>query len=266
MIILVTGATGGFGQILTATLCDAGHTVYGTSRNPENSNANVPLLALDVASQLSANACVDAVVEKEGGLDVVINCVNELVIAATDEQDWDEVNDLFNTNVFGAMRVCQAALSHFNAKNSGLIINMSSMGGLLAVPYMGAYTSSKFALEAMSEALYHELRNTEIDVVIMQPVAMAMDRPATGAHLRLGRQVKSDSFSHKVVGVMAQDSQISKLTPQMVAEKIVSVINMKQRPLRVPMDRAAVLGKVKRLLPQAGINKLIDGLLARAGT
>ena len=62
MIILVTGATGGFGQILTATLCDAGHTVYGTSRNPENSNANVPLLALDIASQLSANACVDAVV------------------------------------------------------------------------------------------------------------------------------------------------------------------------------------------------------------
>ena len=266
MIVLVTGATGGFGQVLTATLTAAGHTVYGTSRNPDSVSSNVPLLPLDVASQESANSCIDAVIAKEGSLDVVINCVNELVIAATDEQDWDEVKDLYDTNVFGAMRVCKAALRHFRPKNRGLIINMSSMGGLLAVPYMGAYTSSKFALEAMSEALFHELRHTDIDVVIMQPVAMAIDRPATGAHLRLGREVTDDSFSHKVVGIMTEDSQTSKLTPQMVAEKIVAVINTKKRPLRVPMDRAAVLGKVKRVLPQAGINKLIDGLLARAAS
>lgn len=264
MIVLVTGATGGFGQVLTATLSAAGHRVIGTSRKPHGADANVPLLPLDVTSKASAEACIEAAIEQEGGLDVVINCANELVIAATDELDWDEVMALYDINVFGAMRMGQAALKHFKERNAGLIINMSSMGGLLAVPYMGAYTSSKFALEAMSESLYHELRGTGIDVVIMQPVAMAIERPATGAHLRLGRDVDDASFSHKVVEIMAEDSRASKLTPQQVSTKILQVLSLKNRPLRVPMDRAVVLGAVKRFLPQAGVNKLVDGLLARA--
>ena len=78
----------------------------------------------------------------------ISNTLGEYLVIA--ECLFDEVADLFNTNVLGAMRVCQAALPHFRSKNIGLIINMSSMGGLLAVPYMGAYTSSKFALEAMT--------------------------------------------------------------------------------------------------------------------
>ena len=264
MIVLVTGATGGFGQVLTAKLSAAGHTVYGTSRNPQAFDAAVPLLPLDVTSQTSVEQCVDAVLAKEGRLDVVVNCVNELVIAATEEQDWDEVSALYDTNVFGAMRVCQAALKHFRQRSSGLIINMSSLGGLLAVPYMGAYTSSKFALEAFSEALYHELRGTNIDVVILQPVAMTMDRPHTGTHMRLGRKVGDQSLSYKVLDIMVEDSRTSTLAPDTVAAKVLALVESKRRPLRVSMDRAAVLSKLKRVLPQVGINKLIDGLLARS--
>ena len=263
-VILVTGATGGFGQVLTPALNQAGHTVYGTSRNPDHHpDSQVPLLPLDVTTTESAKQCIKLLLDAESRIDVVINCVNELVIAATEEQDWDEVADLFNTNVLGAMRVCQAALPHFKSKNTGLIINMSSMGGLLAVPYMGAYTSSKFALEAMTEALYHEVRDDGIDVVIMQPVAMAIDRPAAGDHLRLGRGVAAESFSHRVVDIMAEDSRTSDLSPEQVAQHILKVIDARHRSLRVPLDRAAMLSKLKRILPQAGINKLIDGLIAR---
>jgi len=268
VIVLVTGATGGFGQVLSRVLHDNGLTVYGTSRHPQQHQAQspVPLLALDVASQASADACIRALVTREGRVDVVINCVNEMFIAATEEQDVDEVARLYETNVFGVMRVCKAVLPYLRRQASGLVINMSSLGGLLAVPHMGAYTSAKFALEAMTEALYHEVRNDNIDVVIMQPVAMHMDRPATGGHLRLGQGVGADSFAHEMVALLARDTKASKLTPEAVAARVLKVIRQKKRPLRVPMDRAVVLGKVKRLLPQKGIDRLIHGLVAHANT
>ena len=158
-------------------------------------------------------------------------------------------------------RVCQAILPIFRRQAAGTIVNMSSLGGLLAVPYMGAYTSAKFALEAMSEALYHELRATNIDVVIMQPVAMQMDRPATGSHLHLASGVKQGSRSHAMLAKMTADTAASKLTPEAVSAKILQVIQAKKKPLRMPMDKAKALGVVKRLAPQSVIDRLIAGLL-----
>jgi short-subunit dehydrogenase len=150
------------------------------------------------------------------------------------------------------------------AQGSGTIVNMSSLGGLLAVPYMSAYTSAKFALEAFSEALYHELKPEGIQVVIMQPVAMRMDRPATGAHLGLVENVTPTSRSHAMLARMTEDTAASKLTPEAVAAKVHEVITSDRKPLRVPMDRARALGVVKRLAPQFVIDKLIGGLLPSA--
>jgi len=82
------------------------------------------------------------------------------------------------------MRLCKQIVPVMKRQGGGTIVNMSSLGGLIAVPYMSSYTSAKFALEAFSEALYQEMKPHNISVVIMQPVAMNMDRPATGHHLR----------------------------------------------------------------------------------
>ena len=139
---------------------------------------------------------------------------------------------------------------------------MSSLGGLLAVPTMSAYTSSKFALEAMSEALHHELRGTGIDVVIMQPVAMAMDRPASGAHLHTVKNVEPGSPSLRMLERMARDTAASKLTPEAVAQRVLAVIQGSRRPLRVPLDKAKPLSIVKRLAPQFVIDRLVAGLLS----
>ncbi len=146
-------------------------------------------------------------------------------------------------------------------QGSGTVVNMSSLGGLLAVPLMSSYTSAKFALEAFTEAYYQEMKRENIDVVIMQPVAMKMDRPATGHHLRTVAGIAEGSLSHRMVKKMARDTANSPLTPEMVSEKIYQVIKADKKPLRVPMDRAKVITLIKRIAPQSLINKMVNGLV-----
>lgn len=268
MIVLITGASGGLGEVLGRTLLDRGLTVYGTTRTPEGKQAEIPfpLLQMEITNEGSIQACIDAVLEREGRIDVVINCANEMFIGNTQEASVDEVRSLYDINVFGALRVARLVLPSMLERGSGTIVSMSSLGGVLAVPYMGAYTSSKFALEALTEALYHEVKPRGIDVVIMQPVAMRMDRPAVGSHLRIVDGAAPDSFSYNVAAQMAADTEASKLTPEIVAQKIYDVITNKNKPLRVPMDRAKALTLIKRLVPQAAINRLIGGLMKSAAS
>jgi len=222
MVVLITGASGGFGGVLAELLVKEGLSVYGSCRNPAANpqDPSFPMLAMEVTDEISVEKCIHEVLEREGRIDVVVNCVNEMMIGTVEEQTVDEVKALYDTNVFGALRVCQQVLPAMRKQGSGLIINMSSLGGLLAVPTMSAYTSSKFALEAMSEALYHELRGTGIDVVIMQPVAMAMDRPATGAHLHTVKNVAKGSMSLRMLDRMERDTAASGLTPEAVAKRV----------------------------------------------
>ncbi len=264
MVVLITGASGGFGRVLGETLSKEGFRVYGTCRNPSalSGASPFPMLAMEVTDEASVRHAVGQVVEQEGRLDVVVNCVNEMMIGLVEEQSVDEVQHLYDTNVFGVLRVCQQVLPILRQQGSGLIVNMSSLGGLIAVPTMSAYTSAKFALEAMSEALHRELRGTGIDVVIMQPVAMHMDRPATGAHLHTVASVAEGSPSLRMVERMAKDTAESRLTPEMVAQRVLAVIRSSKRPLRVPMDRARPLSIVKRLAPQSLMDRMVAGLLS----
>ena len=265
MVVLITGASGGLGQVLGRTLVGKGLVVYGTQRKPVSDLAtDFPMLSMEVGDPDSIAACVQQVVEREGRIDVVVNCVNQMFIGSVEEATVDEVRSLYETNVFGVLSICKAVLPVMRRQGAGTIVNMSSLGGLIAVPMMSAYTSAKFALEAMTEALYHEMRPHGIDVVIMQPVAMRMDRPASGAHLRVVAGAGSDSRSHRMLDKMASDTAESGLTPEAVAEKIHQLIMRKKKPLRVPMDRARAITLVKRIAPQAVIDRLVDGLIGKA--
>ncbi|MBW2446139.1 MAG: SDR family NAD(P)-dependent oxidoreductase [Deltaproteobacteria bacterium] len=266
MIVLITGASGGLGPVVGRTLVERGLTVYGTARTVEGRELpdSFPFLPMEITNEASIQACIDDLLEREGRIDAVVNCANEMFIGATLEASAEEVRALYDVNVFGPLRVARQVLPAMLTRGRGTIVNMSSLGGILAVPYMGAYTSSKFALEALTEALYHEVKPRGIDVVIMQPVAMRMDRPATGSHLRVVEGAASDSFSHNMAAQMAADTEASKLTPEAVAEKIHEVITSKNKPLRVPMDRAKVLTVVKRLAPQSIVNRLLGSLMKSA--
>ncbi len=264
--VLICGASGGLGQVMGEMFVERGLTVYGTMRAPEQSNAQYafPMVAMDATDEASVARCLQDVKEQAGRIDVIVNCFNNMILGTVEETSMEEFQNLYNVNLFGMVRVCKAAVPFMRAQGSGTIINMSSAGGILAVPFLSAYTSAKFAIETFTEALYHELRREPIDVVIMQPVAMRMDRPETGHHIGAVTGAGPQSPTHKMIKQMAKDTAESKLTPEMVSERIYQVIHTKKKKLRYPMDRAVMLGRIKRLAPQSVIDRLIGGLVASA--
>ena len=260
--VLICGASGGLGQVLARTLQGKGMVVCGTMRDPSKATStHIPMLAMDVTDEQSVAECLSAAREKMGSVDVVVNCVNEMVLGSVEETSMAELDRVYAINVLGLAAIAKAAVPVMRDQGHGLIVTMSSLGGVLAVPYLSAYTSSKFALEAFSEALYHEVKPDNIDVAIMQPVAMHMDRPDVGDHLKIAEGAGSNSMTQSVARLMAKDTRASKLTPEKVSLAIHDVIVSKKRKLRYPMDRARVVGKIKRVAPQAMINKLIGGML-----
>jgi len=262
---LVCGASGGLGPILSRTLQEHGMTVCGTMRDPSKSTTHeFKMLAMDVLSEQSVLDCLAAAHEEMGSVDVVINCVNEMLLGSVEETSQEELGRVYAINVLGAAAVARAAVPIMRAQGHGLIVSMSSLGGLLAVPYVSAYTSSKFALEAFSEALYHEVKADNIDVAIMQPVAMHMDRADVGDHLKVAKAATEASTTQSVVRLMANDTRTSKLTPEIVSSAIYDVIAAKKRKLRYPMDRAKVVAKIKRIAPQWLINTLVAGMVRDA--
>ncbi|MCR9240647.1 MAG: SDR family NAD(P)-dependent oxidoreductase [Rhodobiaceae bacterium] len=263
--VLVCGASGGLGTVLARTLQDKGMTVRGTMRDPSKSTTpDIDMLTMNVLNEQSVIECLAAAKEAMGCVDVVVNCVNEMVLGSVEETSMEELARVYDINVLGLASVARATVPIMRAQGHGLIISMSSLGGLLAVPYLSAYTSSKFALEAFSEALYHEVKADNIDVAIMQPVAMHMDRADVGDHLKVAKGASPVSTTQAIVRMMAKDTRESKLTPEKVSLAIYDVIKSKKRKLRYPLDRARVLGKVKRIAPQSLISKMIDGLVRDA--
>jgi NAD(P)-dependent dehydrogenase (short-subunit alcohol dehydrogenase family) len=140
MVVLITGASGGLGSVLGASLAAEGMAVYGTMRDPAGAAQalSFPMLPLEVTDAASVKRCVEEVLRREGRIDAVVNCVNQMIIGSVEEQTLEEVQALYDTNVFGVLRVCKAVVPVMREQCGGTIVNMSSLGGLLAVPYMSA--------------------------------------------------------------------------------------------------------------------------------
>ena len=262
--VLICGASGGLGIVLGKHLTDQGMHVFGTMRDPSRAPKDLPfdMLPLDATNDASIKACFDDVISRTGRIDVVINCVNQMILGSVEETSLEEVESLYNTNLFGAMRIAKHATAQMKTQAAGphgrgTLVTMSSLGGLLAVPLLSTYTSCKFALEAFSEALYHEMKPHDINVVIMQPVAMRMERAENGTHIGVAANTPQASPTRRMFARMEKETRTSNLTPQKVSEEIYAVLTAKKKPLRVPLDRAKGLSLIKRFARQSVIDRLI---------
>lgn len=171
--VLITGCSSGIGAATAARLAAEGRKVYATARRPETLSelaaGGCQTLALDVTDEQSMQAAVDAVVSAEGAVGVLVNNAGYSQSGAVETIPMEQLRGQFETNVFGLVRMCQLVLPGMRRQGWGKIVNLSSMGGRLVFPGGGAYHATKYAVEALSDALRFEVRGFGVDVIIVEP-------------------------------------------------------------------------------------------------
>jgi short-subunit dehydrogenase len=172
-VILITGASAGMGKEFAKELLKDGHIVYGAARRLDKMDdikkLGVKILEMDVTDDASMIKGVEAVVKAEGRIDVLINNAGFGSYGALEDVPMAEARYQLEVNVFGAARLMQLVLPHMRKQQSGKILNISSIGGKLALPLGGWYHASKFALEALSDTMRMEVEKFGIDVVVIEP-------------------------------------------------------------------------------------------------
>ena len=166
-VVLVTGASSGIGKCCAEYLCNKGYRVYGTSRKADSSDSkqrpsninSTQMIRMDVTDEPSVKQGVADIIARESRIDVVINNAGFGIIGALEDTSIDEAKSQLETNFFGALRVCRAVLPTMRKQRSGYIVNISSIGGLIGLPFQSAYSASKFALEGASEQFPKNLQH-----------------------------------------------------------------------------------------------------------
>jgi NAD(P)-dependent dehydrogenase (short-subunit alcohol dehydrogenase family) len=177
--VLITGATDGLGKALALLLAERGYHVFAAGRSAQKlaqldtiaraKKLTLESIALDVCSDASVQSAVEAVLGQTGTIDVLVNNAGVNYTAAVEDLSMEDWRAQFETNFFGVLRVTRAVLPHMRERRSGRILMMSSLSGLMTPPTQGAYSSSKHALEGLSNALRLELYPFGIDVVLIEP-------------------------------------------------------------------------------------------------
>ena len=171
--VLITGCSSGIGRASADLLVKAGHTVYATARRTETlaelEAGGARVLALDVTSEDSMAAAVEHIEAEHGRVGTLVNNAGYGEYGTIEEADLDRVRKMFETNVFGLARLTQLVLPGMRRAHRGRVINIGSMGGRMTFPVGGYYHATKYAVEAISDALRNEVRRFGIDVVLIEP-------------------------------------------------------------------------------------------------
>ena len=243
--ILVTGSSKGIGMATALELARAGHTVHATMRNPDGAPelANsakreglpIAVSAMDVDSDASVAEGIAAIEKASGPLDVLVNNAGIERRGTTEELPLPEVRAVMETNYFGALRCIQAVMPGMRGRKSGCIINVTSVSGKISASPLGAYSASKFALEAISEALAHEARMFNIRVAIVQPGIID-----TAMAQRIGEMPGSSAYPHtrRMAGLFAATLK-NPPSATLVGEKIREIIESGTWKLRHPVGPTA---------------------------
>jgi len=249
-VALVTGASSGIGAAIAARLATAGFRVYGASRTaPTDAIAGVTHLTIDVTDDESVNAGVSDVVRDAGQIDVLVNNAGYLCAGAIEEVALREAEAQFATNYFGVLRMTLAVLPVMRARRRGHVITISSLAGLVPVPFWGHYNASKFAVEGLMETLRHEVRPFSIQVAMVEPGSIKTrfyrQPPVTGMTEYTGPRGRTFD---RLAGYEANAPG-----PDVVAAKVAAIAADPHPKLRNTVTKEAKqFTTLRRLLPAGG--------------
>jgi NAD(P)-dependent dehydrogenase (short-subunit alcohol dehydrogenase family) len=253
-VVLVTGASSGFGQAIAAELQSRGHRVFGTTRRPSTAApSGCTLVTMDVDEEASVTAGVAEVLQQAGRIDVLVNNAGFGFAGAIEDTTIEEARRQFETNFFGMHRACRAVLPQMRAHRSGRIVNMSSLGGLVSVPFQAMYCASKFAVEAYTEALRMEVRPFGIQVAMVEPGDFAT-RFTANRRMTVAASSPQSPYAElcaTAVRRMGEDEASNPDTAPVV-RAVVQAIEARRPRLRYPAANALqrTLVALRPLLPQ----------------
>ncbi len=267
--VLITGCSSGIGRATAEHLADKGWNVYATARRPESiadlEAKGCKLLALDVTDEASMQQAIAAVEQAEGAVGVLVNNAGYSQSGAVESVPLEQVRRQFETNVFGLVRLCQLALPGMRRQGWGKIVNVSSMGGKLVFPGGGFYHGTKYAVEAISDALRWEVRGFGVDVVIIEPGLIKTDfgnvaagsvdaAPAEGPYGDFTAAVAKATKGAYEGGLPAKLGG----GPETVARKIEKAITKRRPKPRYSVTASAKLALAQRRLVT---DRMWDGIL-----
>lgn len=244
---LITGSSSGFGRAIAQAVLDRGEKVVVTARNPqhvEDIQTKYPERALavqlDVTQPAQVKAAVETAIAKFGRIDVLVNNAGYGTMGALEELSDEATRRQFETNVFGALNMMRAVLPSMRQHRSGYILNLSSVGGFVSFPGAGIYCATKFALEALSEALTKEVESLGIKIIIVEPGAFRTD--FNGRSLVLADTQIAD-YEPVISGFRQwlQDMDGKQPgDPVKAAEAMIQAVNSDNPPLRLALGADAV--------------------------
>lgn len=245
--VLITGCSTGIGRATAARLARRGWTVYATARRPETikdlADAGARVLALDVTDDQSIRDAVDTVVDEVGAVSVLVNNAGYGLEGPFEETPMDEVRRQFETNVFGLVRMCQLVLPGMRNAGRGRIVNISSMGGRLVFPGGGAYHATKYAVEAISDAMRFEVRGFGVHVSVIEPglIKTSFGETAVGSVPQEDGPYAAFNTAVAANTASAYEGALSKLGagPDAVAKAIERAITSRRPRTRYPVTASA---------------------------
>jgi len=250
-VVFITGTSTGIGLATAVRFAKEGWRTYASVRTfakqellvkevaAANASANLTVVELEVSDEKRVHEVVADIVAKEGRIDAVVNNAGFVVLGAVETASRADFIKQYDTNVFGALSVIQAALPTMRAQKSGRVINVSSVGGVLSMPLFGTYASSKFALEALTQSLSFELQPYNIQAVIIQPGATDTPIPVSGTQYTTRQTENADyeaqlKASKEVIATILKTST----APSVVADTIYTAATAASPHLRYQCTEA----------------------------
>lgn len=249
-VIVITGASSGFGKATAAMLAAKGNTVYGLCRR-EMQDTDIKYRQCDVRNRSQIAEVVAKIVEEQGRVDVLINNAGMGIGGALELATEEEIDLQMGTNFMGCVNLCQAVLPYMRKARKGKIINLSSIGGVMGLPYQGFYSASKFAIEGFTEALAAEVTRFGIRVCMVEPGDFATG--FTGSRKNSQPTLDDPDYGPVFKNSLAiiEKEENGGLQPEVLARRIVKLVEKKNPPLRnVVANLEQWLSTViKRILP-----------------
>jgi short-subunit dehydrogenase len=233
-VALITGASSGIGKTIYLQLVDMGYKVYGTSRKIAKGEMlpvdGGTMVYLDVNDEQSTKETINVIYQKEGRLDALINNAGYGIAGSIEDTSHEEALAQFDTNFFGVMRTIRYATKYL-VETKGIIINISSVAGLLSIPFQSMYTASKAALEALSETLKMELKQDGVRVCLVEPG----DTKTSFTDNRIWAQnAKNSRYKERLIASIEkmEKDERNGAPPEKVAKTVCRMIKKKNPPIR----------------------------------